>query len=201
MGGNLLIAWGLSIDPVSGLVDCGDDPRSDPDVGGTSAADNADPAEIWYEVEVTNPWSGLTARYAALVDTGATYSTFPDAELRLGARPGAAARTSMHNGEFVTLTGVLCLRLLHRAHRIPSSSPGSDPFVWTYDADLAASTFAARPGLCVAKGGNNPGVIAKLEGNFALIGLNSIAALVLQLHPLDGLVAPCASQSPRALAV
>lgn len=189
VGMDLLVAWGLSIDPVRGLVDCGSDPCSDPDFGDTSAADDTVAAEIWYEVEVTNPWDRSTARYTALVDTGATYSVFPDAELRLGAKPGAAARTSTHIGESVTFAGVLCIQLLRRAHRISSSDP--DPFMWTYDAVLPVSAATVSAELCSARGGNNPEVIAKLDGNFAVIGLNSIAALGLQLHSRDGLVAPC----------
>ena len=172
-----LAAWGLTVDAARGLVQCN---------AATPAIDNSnngDPAEIWYEVEVTNPENGKTALYTALIDTGVAYSAFPSAEKRLGALPGGFTHTATHGGFVHGLLGVLGIRLVRRAHRDLSHD---DPFTWSYGVLHSEQPFAPASVQEIA---------AKLDAPFALIGLSTIAAWGMQLHPTHGLIPPCDERS------
>ena len=176
-----LAAWGLTVDAARGLVQC---------YAGTPVVDNAnedDLAEIWYEVEVTNPADGKSALYTALVDTGAVYSAFPSAAIRLGALPGGYTHAVTHGGLVKGQLGVLGIRLLRRAHR---DFGHDDPFTFSYDTVSSTSepfTAAVHE------------IPAKLDAPFALIGLSTIAAWGLQLHPTRGLIPPCDARSDAEL--
>ena len=184
IGMELITDWSLCVDSVHGLVHC-----AGAVVPGTRTA-LLDPVEIWYEVEVTNPTNGRSARYTALVDTGATYSVFPAAARRLGATAGGYTVTATHGGDFVGILSVLKVCLLRRAWRDPRAAASAKPFVWVYDSAPVGGVTCAAHAASTASPLLNPEVVVKLDGNFAIIGLNTIAALRMRVHPIDGRVLP-----------
>lgn len=170
-----LAAWGLTVDAARGLVQCS---ACLPYVNDASEDGLA---EIWYEVEVTNPDNGKTALYTALVSTGAVYSAFPSAAKRLGALAGGYTHAITHGGVVLSQLGVLGIRLLRRAHR---DVDHDDPFTWSYDAQTSTSEQPSASAAVTE-------IAAKLDAPFAFIGLSTIAARGMQLHPIRGLIPPC----------
>lgn len=187
---------GLVVHPVLGLMQRDACPIGEADVATATAPHAASPSalvpnEMWYETLVTNSRTGQSRRYTALVDTGSAFSAFPAAEAFLGALPGGFSSTE-HSAGVVhgSVIGVLRVRILRRAHRLlrdyDYDAAGNLNFSWVYDDDDQHATVAQVPAAPGAQVGVE--VVARLDAAYGILGLNTLAALELALHPKDGLV-------------
>jgi len=136
------------------------------------------PIALWYEVEVTNPENGKSEMYDAIIDTGSSRSVFPDAFERLGVESGGYERTITHLGEVKVAAGVVKVRLVHKALDKGMDKKGHKLFQYE---DLPIQLISSMKN-------QEPEIIARLEGEVAVIGLNNLDAWGLQVHPVKGLI-------------
>jgi len=136
------------------------------------------PIALWYEVEVTNPENGQSGFYKAIIDTGSSRSTFPEAWKRLGVESGGHERTITQLGEAKVAAGVVKVRLVRKALEKGLDKHGDT--IWDYE-DLPTQLISSMKQ-------QESEIIARLEGDVAVIGLNNLDAWGLQVHPVKGLV-------------
>ena len=142
-----------------------------------SAADSL-PVGHWCEVEVTNPENGKKMLSVALVDTGSSMSCFPGAVASLGVLSGGEKNIAMHSETAFAHRGLVDVRPIRLAQPLP-----------LHDESCNAYAYAPLPGPLESVRDSPPlRQITNLNGKVAVIGLPTLAAWGICVHPRLGIV-------------
>jgi len=137
------------------------------------------PPSLWYRVKATNPRNNKSAFYHSLVDTDSSRTGLPNAYYRLGIEACGEEHTSHHNGKSDVRAGPAIVELDCRA--FPDGIDENGITTWKYKP-LHDSLKSHLPK-------STQPIVAKLEG-YPVIGLNSLLAWNVCVHPSNGLFCP-----------
>jgi len=136
-------------------------------------------SSLYYQVKVTHPVTAKYCFYNMLIDTGASRSGIPNAFTRLGIEAGGFENTRTHSGQMKSPCGLVHMQLESRAIIGEELDKIGQP-TWRYEP---------LPEFLKSLKTSSPLVVSKLDGLIPHVGLNTLLAWNVSVHPEKGLIA------------